>query len=109
MGNPGPGADAELLSLASDVERLSVSDPTAAAAVLGELHTALRSMLDPRSCSASVLASADQLDEQLEDLARRLRTGRIKGVAGLERQLRQVLPTLGIPGPAPIPGSAANR
>jgi len=109
VGNPGSGADAELLSLARDVERLSVSDPTAAAAVLGELHTALRSMLDLRSCSAAVLASADQLDERLEDLARRLRTGHVKGVAGLERQLRQVLPAFGIPGPAPVPGSAANR
>jgi hypothetical protein len=109
VGNPGPGADAELLSLAKDVERLSASDPTAAAAVLDELHTGLRSMLDPRSCSAAVLASIDQLDEQLDDLARRLRTGYVKAVAGLERHLRLVLPGLGIPASAPLPGSAPNR
>jgi hypothetical protein len=109
VGNPEYDRAGEMLSLARDIERLSVSDPVAAAAALGELCVTLRSIPEPFSGSGTALAHVDQVDERLEDLARRLRTGHVKGVGGLERHIRRVLIAAGVSVPPTLRDSAPNR
>lgn len=112
----GSTAAAESVSLAREIERLSISDSDAAAAGLSRLGALVRSAcaVEPTAGRPAVPVGRlnvqlERLDEQFDDLEGRLRTGHVKGVAGLERRVRQILVTAGLPMPIEAPDVAPNR
>jgi len=116
VGISGSTAAAQSVSLAREIERLTISDPGAAAAGLSRLGALVRSACTaepttgrPAVSGGQLQLQLERLDEQLEELAGRLRTGHVKGVAGLERRVRQLLVTAGLPLPINAPPIALNR
>jgi hypothetical protein len=103
MGGTGSAVTDELVSLARAVELQSVTDAQAAADALTHLATAVRATRkrwpSNQVAGQPVPEWIEQLDQQLEDMARRLCSGHVKSISGLERRIRQFVLAIGSPAP----------